>query len=122
MSSARTVPKQNVLLLKALLVTTLGLFRGEVEAVVEKSDTGTPPNANNPETIMSITLQDCFGRICHPVEEFCSSFAESCMQCAQVCAVHGEPNQAEICAKECAGMFSNTLNGKPTSFLNNYII
>lgn len=113
------VLKQNVLL-RAIIVTVLPQFGKGVKVVSVKSDTRTPLNANQPEAIMSITLQDCFGHVCHPVEEFCSSFAESCMQCAQVCDVNSEPNQLEICAKECAGMLPLT-PFKPSSRIENTI-
>uniref|UniRef100_A0A1B0ABG4 Protein grindelwald n=1 Tax=Glossina pallidipes TaxID=7398 RepID=A0A1B0ABG4_GLOPL len=45
--------------------------------------------------------RECFGRPCHPFEEFCSTFAESCMQCSQICNETTPDYQADLCVKEC---------------------
>lgn len=76
-----------------------------VNARSPKANTTIIQNVSKPEPIMSLALQDCFGHICHPVEEFCSTFTEGCMQCSQICDLNSETNQAEICSKECTGRF-----------------
>ncbi|KAH8271903.1 hypothetical protein KR044_009918 [Drosophila immigrans] len=46
--------------------------------------------------------RDCFGRICHVVDEYCSTFAEGCMPCSGICNVTSHNYQAETCVQECS--------------------
>ncbi|XP_034098524.1 protein grindelwald [Drosophila sulfurigaster albostrigata] len=46
--------------------------------------------------------RDCFGKVCHVVDEYCSHFAESCMPCAGICNVTSHNYQADMCVQECS--------------------
>ncbi|EDW11550.1 protein grindelwald [Drosophila mojavensis] len=46
--------------------------------------------------------QDCHGKVCHAVSEYCSMFAESCMPCADICDASSHNYHADTCAKECS--------------------
>uniref|UniRef100_A0A1A9W0L6 Protein grindelwald n=1 Tax=Glossina brevipalpis TaxID=37001 RepID=A0A1A9W0L6_9MUSC len=62
---------------------------------------------------LGLTLSglDCFDKICHPPEEFCSTFAENCMQCSLICNETAPDYQADLCVKECLNY--NTLQLEP---------
>ncbi|BFF96298.1 protein grindelwald [Drosophila madeirensis] len=46
--------------------------------------------------------KDCHGKICNPVEEYCSVFSEACDSCATICDAKSHNYQADTCAKECS--------------------
>ncbi|KAH8412568.1 hypothetical protein KR009_003156 [Drosophila setifemur] len=46
--------------------------------------------------------KDCHGKVCHPVDEYCSTFAENCEPCSQICDSTSHNYQAAMCAKECS--------------------
>ncbi|KAH8278009.1 hypothetical protein KR026_001719 [Drosophila bipectinata] len=46
--------------------------------------------------------KDCHGKVCHPVDEYCSAFAESCEPCAPICDNTSHNYQAAMCVKECS--------------------
>ncbi|KAH8295866.1 hypothetical protein KR018_004807 [Drosophila ironensis] len=46
--------------------------------------------------------KDCHGKVCHPVDEYCSTFAESCEPCAPICDNSSHNYQQAMCAKECS--------------------
>ncbi|KAH8378310.1 hypothetical protein KR093_010622 [Drosophila rubida] len=46
--------------------------------------------------------RDCFGKLCHVVDEYCSNFAENCMPCAGICNVSSHNYQADTCVQECS--------------------
>ncbi|KRF81954.1 protein grindelwald isoform X1 [Drosophila virilis] len=46
--------------------------------------------------------RDCYGKLCHPVDEYCSMFAESCMPCASICDDSSHNYHADTCIKECS--------------------
>ncbi|XP_046866878.1 protein grindelwald isoform X1 [Drosophila willistoni] len=43
----------------------------------------------------------CNGKTCHPVEEYCSVFAENCQPCASICDANSHNYHAETCSSEC---------------------
>ncbi|XP_034666771.1 protein grindelwald isoform X2 [Drosophila subobscura] len=51
--------------------------------------------------------KDCHGKICNPVEEYCSVFSEACDSCATICDAKSHNYQADTCAKECSGKSYN---------------
>ncbi|XP_050319262.1 protein grindelwald [Bactrocera neohumeralis] len=46
--------------------------------------------------------KDCHGKICRPVEEYCSNFLEGCDQCEYICNPESQNFHADTCARECA--------------------
>ncbi|EDW03388.1 protein grindelwald [Drosophila grimshawi] len=44
----------------------------------------------------------CFGKLCHPVDEYCSMFAESCMPCSSICDANTHNYHLDTCTKECS--------------------
>ncbi|XP_064546407.1 protein grindelwald isoform X2 [Drosophila montana] len=46
--------------------------------------------------------RDCYGKLCHTVDEYCSMFAESCMPCASICDDSSHNYHADTCIKECS--------------------
>lgn len=54
-------------------------------------------------SLVSASTGDCHGKICHPIDEYCSAFAESCAPCTAICDTKSHNYQASTCAKECAG-------------------
>ncbi|KAH8282928.1 hypothetical protein KR054_010961 [Drosophila jambulina] len=46
--------------------------------------------------------KSCHGKMCHPLDEYCSTFLESCEPCINVCDNKSHNYQAETCAKECS--------------------
>ncbi|XP_054744830.1 protein grindelwald [Anastrepha obliqua] len=45
---------------------------------------------------------DCQGKICKPIEEYCSVFLEGCDQCERICDPESHNFQPDLCARECA--------------------
>ncbi|XP_017484940.1 PREDICTED: protein grindelwald-like [Rhagoletis zephyria] len=51
----------------------------------------------------SAAAKDCHGRICKPIDEYCSVFLDGCDQCERICNPESHNFQADMCARECAG-------------------
>ncbi|XP_011189420.1 protein grindelwald [Zeugodacus cucurbitae] len=46
--------------------------------------------------------KDCHGKICRPIEEYCSNFMEGCDQCEPICNPDSQNFHSDTCARECA--------------------
>ncbi|XP_073825816.1 grindelwald [Musca autumnalis] len=44
---------------------------------------------------------DCHGQICHPVEQFCSHFEVSCVNCSSACDPQDQNYKPVECTREC---------------------
>uniref|UniRef100_W8B179 Protein grindelwald n=1 Tax=Ceratitis capitata TaxID=7213 RepID=W8B179_CERCA len=58
--------------------------------------------ASSSKSALAATAKDCFGKVCKPIEEYCSSFFDGCDQCERICDQETHNYNADVCASECA--------------------